>query len=226
MNSAVCKTPIELYMPLINRKNVGPQCEVIIWKIEESVDELLDKVAMHDSDFAKFRRLNNEEKQREFLALRCCLADKFGTNPPVFYTKNGKPYLDKTSHISFSHTRGYAGMIISNERRVGIDLEMYRDSFRRIAPKFISDGERKTIQEETETEQLIHYWGAKEVMVKITGNRRHNFKQHLRVAPFIYRPVARGGGMVVTDEAHLPVQFVFDRIDNLHLTYGWEDDRC
>lgn len=208
---------------MIKRKNVGPRCQVIVWKIEESVEELLAMISLHPSDKEKFGLLHNPEKQREFLALRCCLSDMFGENPPVFYTSNGKPYLEEGGHISFSHTRGFAGMIISRDKRVGIDLEMHRESFRRIAPKFMSESENRCLQKETEIEQLIHYWGAKEVMVKITGNRRHNFKQHLRVAPFTYSPGSCGCGMVVTENLHLPVQFLFDSIDGLHLTYGWEE---
>ncbi len=183
---------------------------------------MLPQVILHPSDKAKYEKLNHTGKKCEFLALRLCLREYFGENPPVFYYDNGKPYLEGPHHISFSHTNGFAGMIISRQGPVGIDLEVYRASIKRIAPKFLRKEEASALTPEWEVDQIIHFWGAKEVMVKITGDRRMNFKKHLRVSPFAHQNFQETSGMIRSGSVNKRIKLYFKTIRDLHISYGWE----
>lgn len=209
-------------MPLFRRLNLGEHASIIIWKIEEKVEQMLPLISLHPTDGEKFTKLSHGAKQCEFLALRLCLREYFGHNPPVHYHLSGKPCLKNGKHISFSHTHGFAGLIIGHNGPVGIDLEVYRESIKRIAPKFLRKEEAAVLLPETEVEQIIHLWGAKEVMVKITGDRRLNFKKHLRVSPFFHQAFQETTGLILKEGLNKNVQLYFKTLDNLHLTYGWE----
>lgn len=209
-------------MPLYQRFNISQSTSIIIWKIEEAEEELIKGIQMHASDAERFRRFTNPKKRNEFLALRQCLIEYFGNNPAVFYNENGKPFLKNGHHISFSHTDGYAGIIVCSKNPVGIDLEYFRDRIKRIAHKFLREEEKKSIQNKTEVEHLTLYWGAKEVMVKITGNRRLNFINELAVQPFPYQANCETSGTIITDDYHKNISLFFKSIEDLHLTYGWE----
>lgn len=208
-------------MPLLSNKSIHEKATLILWEIEESEQELLSAVTLHPSDREKFQRLKNVNKRREFLALRCCLKHFFGENPPVFYTTDGKPYLQSDYKISFSHSHQFAGMIVSPITEVGIDLELYREGILRIAHKFMRTEEENSIKPETRIPHLTYYWGAKEVMVKITGDRKHNFIKDLLVEPFAYKNHSHSHGKIKNEEYNLSVELFFEKEDQLYITYGW-----
>lgn len=209
-------------MPLLKTLQIGTVATIILWKIEEQEEQMLDEIILHGSDKKKYGSIRNPVKKREFLALRCCLKKYFGENPEVRYQESGKPFLQNGKFISFSHTHGYAGMIISEKLPVGIDLESHRKGVLRIARKFMREEEQYSVRDETKVEQVIHYWGAKEVMVKITGNRRLNFKKELKVAPFVHTAFSETTGLIRTKDYTKRVKLYFKTIDNLHLSFGWE----
>ena len=136
--------------------------------------------------------------------------------------ENGKPFLDQQEKISFSHTRGYSSIIISRSLEVGLDLELYRPGIRKVARKYMRDEESKTLEDETDVEHLLAYWGAKEVMVKITGNRRLDFRRELRVSPFTYRPFQRINGFIYRDGEEKRVRIYTQEVGDLYVTLGWE----
>lgn len=210
-------------MPLLVRKEINSTAELLLWKITENEDELLSQIEMHPSDAEKFKRFTHENKRKEFLALRCCLNQFFGKNPEVHYTIDGKPYLKNGYYISFSHSRQYAGIIVSKQAEVGIDLELYRHGILRIAHKFMRTEEDASLQEETKVQHITYYWGAKEVMVKITGDRRHNFIKELSVIPFNYSEITSSTGYINTAKYTKEISLFFEKYHDLYITYGWEN---
>lgn len=221
-NFLIYKIELVSSMPIFARQNPRPDTSIILWKIDENEDYFHQMIALHPSDRQRLQRFSNEKKRKEFLALRCCLKDYFGNNPPVFYTDQGKPYLKNGYFISFSHTTGFAGIIVSKTCKVGIDLELFREGIKRIAHKFMRDEENKTLSKTNEVSHLTHYWGAKEVMVKITGDRRHDFRKELLICPFHYGYPGHTTGIISARDYKKEVLLFFENIDNLYLTYGWE----
>ena len=194
---------------------------VLIWQIEESEEELKKGIVLHPSDSLKLSQLNYPDKRKEFLALRQCLRVYFGFNPEVFYQKEGKPYLNNNNNISFTHTRNYAAIIVSKKLNVGIDLESYREGIRRVAPKFMLDDGIQSLSKENEVEHLTQYWGAKEVVVKIEGNRRLDFKKDIIVPPFTYHDHHETEAKLVNNGNPKTYELHFSYFKPLTLTYGW-----
>ena len=209
-------------MPLLKTLNYDPIARVYLWKIDETLEELQDAVTLHPSDQKKYDSLNHLEKQREFLALRSCLSEHFGENPEVHYYATGKPYLKSPEKISFSHTWGYAAAIVSQELEVGLDLELYRPGIQKVARKYMRVEESNTLKDDSSVEHLLSYWGAKEAMIKITGNRRLDFRKQLRVAPYFYSDYMMTEGAVFYDDHHKPMRFVFEQVGEVFICMGWE----
>ncbi len=209
-------------MPLYQTLSHKDIVKITLWQINETEEELKEQVHLFPADLERMDKIKHPVKIREFLALRCCLKQHFGENLPVFYTPEGKPYLKNGNHISFSHTHDFAGIVVSSGNEVGIDLEAHRDGIQRIAPKFLRPEEKLSSDPAHHTGHITFYWGAKEVMVKIEGNRRLNFKNQLQVKPFDYQDKTSTEAFFEGSASKGHYRLYFEKLENLYLTYGWK----
>jgi phosphopantetheinyl transferase len=212
-------------MPIYHREEINQHLTVLIWKIEESLEYLEKQVIWHPSDKAKYATINHPEKKREFLALRLCLIAYFAQNPEVFYHPNGKPYLDATlaRSISFSHTRGFAAMAVSTSLEVGLDLEHYRPAIVKLKNRILRKEEKYVLEAQTEVDHLLYYWGAKECLIKICGNKQLDAQAHLRIAPFMFSENCTTRGIIAFNNLHHSHIIYCKKLGALYLTYAWKE---
>jgi phosphopantetheinyl transferase len=96
---------------------------------------------------------------------------------------NGKSYLvNHSAHISISHTKGFAAVMIHYDKSVGIDIELLKEKIELIAEKFISEEEFRFIDKNMN--KLTIAWCAKEAVYKSIGVDGISFKDHIRLADF------------------------------------------
>lgn len=209
-------------MALWNHKKLNAPLDILIWKIEESEEELLKGIDLFPRDLKKLEGINHPHKRKEFLALRQCLKHLFNKSQEVAYSENGKPFLKNGPYLSFSHTHGYAALIASSKLNVGIDIEVHRAGIKRIAPKFLRPEEAQSIEEATRVEQTTFYWGAKEVMVKIEGDRRLDFKRELSVDPFQFTSTKETTASYRSRDERKDYKVHFEHLEPLYLTFGWQ----
>lgn len=95
------------------------------------------------------------------------------------FTHNGqgKP-LFRGYHVSISHTKGYAALILSKKSEVAVDIEYMSDRVERIASKFLRKDERA----DSLNAKLVH-WCAKETVFKLFSEENLLFED-MRVKPF------------------------------------------
>ncbi len=79
----------------------------------------------------------------------------------IGHESSGKPTLDGW-HISVSHTRGFAALILSDLEEVAVDIEYQSDRVGRIAKRFIREDEPVS-----STEEMLLLWSAKETLFKL-----------------------------------------------------------
>lgn len=150
-------------MPLYSKHKEG---ETLwgIWKMEESPEA--------------------DKRTREREAVNALLTELCGENKVILHQENGKPYLEDASfHISISHTKGYAAVVLHPSREVGIDIEQYGITVHKVREKFLQSVELA----EAETDnmyQLLLYWSAKETVYKAMGQECVELKRHIRIFPF------------------------------------------
>jgi phosphopantetheinyl transferase len=171
-------------MPLISRFFSTDHIEVLVWKITESHDFLLENISLKENSRTRLQNMKSVQHQKGFLSVRCLLHEAGYSDFDLFYTEDGKPHLSDGKHITISHSHHFSAIAIS-EKPVGIDLEIRRDLIKKLGPKFcISEYEFLNVQENNYIRQLTVIWGAKEAVFKIENKVGISFKDHIFVQPF------------------------------------------
>jgi phosphopantetheinyl transferase len=172
-------------MALYKSLTVHNNAKVLIWKIEESFNELKKNILLTESNQARLDGMKSELHQRGFLSVRHLLKEIGYCDENLFYDNFGKPHLKDGKHISITHSFHFSGIIISDDQPVGIDIEKQRDKILKIAHKFTPIEEYKTTANyEALVRKLTIVWGAKESLYKIYGKKKLLFLHHIYLKEF------------------------------------------
>jgi 4'-phosphopantetheinyl transferase len=163
------------------RKQEEKDFTLAIWRIEE-------EHSFFESKFEAAPRILNDNKRLQWYASRYLLQDVLGEPVEVIKDEAGRPSLKNSEHhISISHTSQFAAVIVSYRYPVGLDIEVINPKVERIAHKFLTEQEVRTIRQEEKIRKLILYWSMKEAMYKFYGETGVEFKTQLLVEQFELR---------------------------------------
>lgn len=175
-------------MAVVNIREVYPGVSLGLWQMDESPEQLFDLyphlLPYRSSLDEKYK---NDGRKLEFLAIRALMYEMLRVNGASKgllshagdFTHNGqgKP-LFRGYHVSISHTKGYAALILSKKSEVAVDIEYMSDRVERIASKFLRKDERA----DSLDAKLVH-WCAKETVFKLFSEENLLFED-MRVKPF------------------------------------------
>lgn len=175
-------------MAVVNIREVYPGVSLGLWQMDESPEQLFDLyphlLPYRSSLDDKYK---NDGRKLEFLAIRALMYEMLRVNGASKgllshagdFTHNGqdKP-LFRGYHVSISHTKGYAALILSKKSEVAVDIEYMSDRVERIASKFLRKDERA----DSLDSKLVH-WCAKETVFKLFSEENLLFED-MRVKPF------------------------------------------
>ncbi|MDX1601424.1 MAG: 4'-phosphopantetheinyl transferase superfamily protein, partial [Salinimicrobium sediminis] len=171
-------------MPLYKRITINPATNVLIWKIEESYDELNEGIELTDVCRERVVGMKSDIHRRGFLSVRHLLAQEGYTDRDLFYDDLGKPHLRDGKYISITHSFSFSGIIVS-DREVGIDIEMQREKILLIAHKFTPIEEYRTLaNNDALIRKLTIVWCAKEAVYKLYAQPKVSFLQHINMTAF------------------------------------------
>ena len=169
----------KITMPLVFHKNIGP-CEVMLWRIGESAEELAALCGGADALYAQ--RFGTEKRRREWLAWHAALR---ATAPDARaeYNAQGAPVLTDGRYISISHAGGFVAVIISEKHPCGIDIESKVRDFSRVVPRITTERERRSAMATgyPENEAFAMLWCSKEALYKWAGEERVSFAKEITV---------------------------------------------
>ena len=153
-----------------------------IWKMDEPVEDLLslfsEKKDLYRSDVERHKSV---KRRQEYLSVRALLLDALGHECDVFHDEMGKPSLSEEHlRISISHTKGYAAILLSPLREVGLDIEQFSDKVFHVRDKFLR-AEEKQIIDSTDRTQLLLCWSAKEAVYKLYEGLRPEYWEQITV---------------------------------------------
>jgi phosphopantetheinyl transferase len=194
-----------------------------VWKIEESRDEMLSHFAQRAADLLP-ADMRAEKRQQEWLAVRLLLRDLLGEETRIAYRPNGAPFLpEKNLHISISHTRGYAAVILSEQAPVGIDIEYLSDRVLKVRSRFMRPEEEAMIDAGHEVEHSLVCWCAKETLFKLIGRQEVDLREHIHIRPF---PFTESSGSLTVGENRTPqaASYVLHYIVNKYFAMTWSLD--
>ena len=204
-------------MPLYKTIKPNKHTTILIWKIEESFDELFSTLVLNERSLQRINSMKSELHQRGFLSVRHLLKEAGYSDADLFYTSDGKPHLKDGKRISITHSYTFSAIIISNTL-VGIDMEKVREKIKRIAHKFV-DTESEFLTEENYLEQLTIIWGAKESLYKIHPDGGLLFRQHLPIEPFQLND-KKTKGWIKKDNFYEKYTIFFEQIEDFSLVYA------
>lgn len=171
-------------MPLYKRITINPDTKVLIWKIEESYEELGRGMDLTGHCRQRVEGMKSDIHRRGFMSVRHLLAAEGYTDHDLYYDEQGKPHLKDDKHISISHSFTFSAIIIG-KREVGIDIERQREKILLIAHKFTPLEEYRTLaNSEALIRKLTIVWGAKEAVYKIYAQPKVSFLQHINITDF------------------------------------------
>ena len=172
-------------MALYKTLTVNPATKVLIWKIEETIDELKSGITLTTNSESRLNSMKSEIHQKGFLSIRYLLKEIGLTDDDLQYDEFGKPHLNNGRFISITHSFNFTAIIFSYETEVGIDIEKQREKILKIAHKFTPIEEYKTIANvDALILKLTIVWGAKESLYKIYGKKKLLFLHHIYVEDF------------------------------------------
>ena len=175
-------------MAVVNIREVYPGVSLGLWQMDESPEQLFDQY----SHLLPYRsslddKYKNDGRKLEFLAIRALMYEMLRVNGAskgllshagdFTHNEQGKP-LFRGYHVSISHTKGYAALILSKKSEVAVDIEYMSDRVERIASKFLRKDERA----DSLDAKLVH-WCAKETVFKLFSEENLLFDD-MRVKPF------------------------------------------
>jgi 4'-phosphopantetheinyl transferase len=161
-------------MPVLFSKEEA-HYQLVIWQIEEP-----------ESFFASALGFNSDKKhpkrRLEHLSGRYLLKVLHSDFPfeKMVIGTGGKPELsDESLHFSISHSFPYAAAIISKDKSVGIDIQVFVDKIQRLSPKFLTPLEQKIVGNTIPPITLA--WAAKEALFKYYGLGAVDFKEDMPI---------------------------------------------
>ena len=157
-----------------------------VQRIEGDRDELLSKLPISQQESARnhIEQMGSDRRVNEWLATRVLLYDLTGKDVSILYHENGSPYLsDHSCNISISHSNNCVAVFLSASLQVGVDIEGVSERIFKIRERFISDEE--SIDSENELIHLLLHWSGKETLSKLMNESEVDFKEHLRIKPFV-----------------------------------------
>ncbi|MCD8440367.1 4'-phosphopantetheinyl transferase superfamily protein [Tenacibaculum finnmarkense] len=174
-------------MPVHKTITINSNTNVLIWKIEESFDELSENITLNKRSINRLNSMKSDLHRKGFLSVRQLLKQANYTDDDLIYDEFGKPHLKDGKFISITHSFIFSAIIISDDKPVGIDIEKQRDKIVKIAPKFTPIEAYKSIANHSAlVSKLTIVWGAKESLYKIYGKKKLHFLKNIYIDDFSF----------------------------------------
>lgn len=175
-------------MPLIEHRTLATEGEIGLWQITEPEEWFQQQLSLKKEEEAQLAKIKGFRRV-EWLAARQLVHEMSGRNKRGIFIKDefGKPHLEDAEwYISISHSN-HLSAAIAGPNPVGIDIQKLVAKITRIIPRFMSDLEQASLEEDTLIRHAHVYWGAKEALYKAYGRKELDLCHHIRVEPFAWQ---------------------------------------
>ena len=159
-------------LKIVNKKkfNYG------VWKITESVEELLNKADFNKIEIKYFENFKNLYRKKQSISSRLILNEISKKKVNVCYNKHGSPFSNEIKNISISHSDKLSVALIS-DNLVGIDIQKKSEKIQLVKKKFIA---KNDINNSLDESSFLHYvWCSKEAIFKTLNGLPCSFKKNI-----------------------------------------------
>ena len=164
-------------MPFLKEFIINEKTKIKLWKVmigELNTNEL-------NSDEKNLLKLKKNNILREqFLAIRKVLALE-NSDYKITYNNSGKPSLNSKYNISISHSHQIAALVISDNSKIGLDVQLNENKIFNIQDKFLNPSEKLNIGKNPSLKILTMIWTSKESIYKAVGLKGISFSDNIKI---------------------------------------------
>ncbi|MDA3821245.1 MAG: 4'-phosphopantetheinyl transferase superfamily protein [Bacteroidales bacterium] len=173
-------------MGIFLKTEVQPDCFLGVWEITEDFHALYAMVRLDRAEKARLASFRSNSRKLEWLSVRALIRSMKGPEARIRYNAENKPFLNNgAGNISISHSRNLTAILVSPDKRVGIDLEYMSGKISGLGHKFMNSNEMLTSVAEDKKFHLYLHWCAKEALYKIIDKQQDvSFKDGITILPF------------------------------------------
>ena len=202
-------------MPFLKNIIINDQTKIKIWKV--TLGELSHN-ELNNEDIKLLKQKRSDILREQFLATRKVLALE-NDNYKITYDLDGKPNLNNEYNISISHSHEIAAIVISDNFKVGIDVQLIENKIFKIQHKFLNPPEKLNIGENPSLKILTMIWTSKESIYKAIGLKGISFSENIKIDKVIERDKT-GQGYYINGSEKVKFDLKFFYIDEYIICYA------
>jgi len=205
-------------MPFLKEFIINEKTKIKLWKV--MMGELNTKEL--NSDEKNLLELKKSNILREqFLATRKLLALE-NSDYKITYDINGKPSLNSNYNISISHSHEIAAVAISDNSKIGLDVQLNENKIFNIQNKFLNKSEKSNIGDNPTVDILTIVWASKESIYKAIGLKGISFSENIKVDKIIEKDKT-GIGYYINGTEKVKFDLKFFYIDEYTICYACQN---
>ena len=176
-------------MPIEIKKHLDDNTILSLWRITETVEELISQLCLNHEELEFLNSFKNENRKKQWLSYRVLIRTlvEIDTIYKIYYDQQGKPYLINPSrNITVTHSNIFSGIMVSPdlEKIMGMDIEQLKPTILKIKHKFLNDTEQHALSYSPTEENYMTYWCAKEAIYKCFGVPSVSLKDNINIENF------------------------------------------
>ena len=205
-------------MPFLKEFIINEKTKIKLWKVitgELNPEELNND----DKELLKLRKSNFLREQ--FLAIRKILTLE-NSDYKITYNLDGKPSLNTEYNISISHSHEIAAIAISDNCKIGLDVQLKENKILNIRNKFLHKSEILNIGEDPSIDILTMIWTSKESIYKAVGLKGTSFSNNIKIDKVIEKDKT-GIGYYINGTEKVKFDLKFFYIDEYIICYAYQN---
>ncbi|MBT3939761.1 MAG: 4'-phosphopantetheinyl transferase superfamily protein [Pelagibacterales bacterium] len=207
-------------MPFLKEFIINDKTKIKLWKViigELNTEEL-------NSDEKNLLKLKKNNILREqFLATRKVLALE-NSDYKITYNNNGKPLLNSKYNISISHSHEIAAVAISDNSKIGLDVQLKESKIVNIQNKFLNKYEKSNIGDDPTVDILTMVWTSKESIYKAVGLKGISFSKNIKIDKVIEKDKI-GIGYYINGTEKVKFDLKFFYVDEYTICFAYQNPK-
>jgi len=204
-------------MPFLKTIIINDHNKIMFWEI--ILGELNHKELSNDEKILLKLKKSNIFKE-QFLATRKIL-DIENPDYKINYNHNGKPSLNNGCNVSISHSHKITALAISNNYKIGLDVQLKVKKIFNIQNKFLNKSEKLYIGDNPSVNILTMIWTSKESIYKALGLKGISFSKNIKIDKFLEKDKT-GKGEYINGIEKIKFDLKFFNINEYIICYAYE----
>ena len=204
-------------MPFLKEIIINKKTKIKLWKVDiGEIDK--SNLNKHDKNILDLKKDNLYKEQ--FLAVRK-LIELEDSDYTIRYDKLGKPSINSNLNISISHSSQIAAIVFSNNKRIGLDVQLIESKIINIQDKFLNISEKKKIGKNLTMDLLTMIWSSKESIFKAISKKGIGLSQNIIIDQVVEK-AKNGKGYYINGNQKIRFHLEFFYLNKYIICYASE----